>query len=42
MGQVWVDVDRSAGATRGNVYVLGSVNPPGGDPMDVADGIPQT
>jgi len=35
MGQVWVAVDRSAGATRGNVYVLASVNPPGSDPSDV-------
>lgn len=35
MGQVWVDVDRSGGPTRGNVYVLGSVNPPGADPLDV-------
>lgn len=35
MGQVWVAVDRSGGATGGNVYVLGSVNPPGSDPLDV-------
>jgi hypothetical protein len=35
LGQVWVAVDRSDGPTRGNVYVLGSVNPPGADPMDV-------
>jgi hypothetical protein len=34
LGQVWVAADRS-GATVGNVYVLASVNPPGGDPMDV-------
>jgi hypothetical protein len=35
LGQVWVAVDRSAGASRGTVYVLGSVNPPGSDPLDV-------
>lgn len=36
MGQVWVAVDRSSGATRGNVYVLGSIDPAGSDPMDVS------
>jgi hypothetical protein len=35
LGQVWVDVDRTTGPSRGNVYVLGSVNPAGSDPMDV-------
>jgi hypothetical protein len=35
MGQVWVAVDQSDGPTRGYVYVLGSVDPPGPDPMDV-------
>jgi hypothetical protein len=35
LGQVWVAVDHSTRPTRGNVYVLGSVDPPGGDPMDV-------
>ncbi|MEO0973817.1 MAG: sialidase family protein, partial [Pseudomonadota bacterium] len=35
LGQVNVAVDRSTGPTRGNVYVLASVNPPGGDPLDV-------
>jgi len=34
-GQVWVAVDRSGGATHGNVYVLCSVDPPGPDPLDV-------
>jgi hypothetical protein len=34
-GNVCIDVDRSDGPTRGNVYVLASVNPPGPDPMDV-------
>jgi len=35
LGQVWVAVDRSGGASRGNVYVLASVDPPGSDPLDV-------
>jgi len=35
LGQVWVAVDRSSGPSRGNVYVLGSVDPPGSDPLDV-------
>jgi len=35
LGQLWVAVDHSDGATRGNVYVLGSVDPPGDDPLDV-------
>ncbi len=35
LGQVWIDADYSDGPTRGNLYVLASVNPPGGDPMDV-------
>ncbi len=36
MGQLWIAVDRSEGSTRGNVYVLGSVDPPGTlDPLDV-------
>jgi hypothetical protein len=35
MGQVWVDVDRSDGPTRGYVYVLASIDPPGSDPLDV-------
>ncbi len=34
-GQVWVKTDHSDGPSRGNVYILGSVNPPGPDPMDV-------
>jgi len=33
-GQVWLAVDHSSGATRGNVYVLASVQR-AGDPMDV-------
>ncbi|TWT40412.1 BNR/Asp-box repeat protein [Phycisphaerae bacterium RAS1] len=35
LGQVNVVVDKSTGPTRGHVYVLCSVNPPGDDPMDV-------
>ena len=35
LGQVWVAVDSSSGASRGNVYVLGSVDPAGSDPLDV-------
>ena len=35
LGQTQVVSDHSSGATRGNVYMLGSVNPPGADPLDV-------
>ena len=35
LGQVWIDVDRSDGPSRGHVYLLCSVDPPGPDPMDV-------
>jgi hypothetical protein len=36
LGQNWVDVDRSNGPTRGNVYMLASVNRSSNpDPMDV-------
>ena len=35
MGQVWVATDHSEGSTRGTAYVLCSVDPSGGDPMDV-------
>jgi hypothetical protein len=35
LGQVWVAVDRSNGPLSGNVYLLCSVDPPGGDPQDV-------
>ncbi len=34
-GQVWVATDRSDGPSRGHAYLLASVNPPGGDPLDV-------
>jgi hypothetical protein len=36
LGQVWVGVDHSSSETRGNVYLLGSVDPPGADPLDVS------
>ena len=35
LGQAWVAVDHSSGPTRGHVYLLGSVDPPGPDPLDV-------
>jgi hypothetical protein len=35
LGQCWIDVDRSDGPTRGNVYLLCSVDPSGPDPLDV-------
>lgn len=35
LGQVWVATDHSDGPSRGNVYMLASVNPPGPDPLDV-------
>jgi hypothetical protein len=35
LGQVWVACDHSDGPTRGNVYLLCSVDPPDDDPLDV-------
>ena len=35
LGQTSIATDRSDGPSRGNVYMLGSVNPPGDDPLDV-------
>ena len=35
LGQAWVAVDHSSGPTQGHVYLLGSVDPPGPDPLDV-------
>ncbi len=35
VGQVWIATDHSNGSTHGNIYVLGSVDPPGLDPLDV-------
>lgn len=34
LGQANVAVDHSAGDTNGNLYLVASVNPPGGDPLD--------
>jgi len=34
-GQIWIAADHSQTANGGNIYVLGSVNPPGADPLDV-------
>jgi hypothetical protein len=33
-GQVWVAADHSSGPTRGNIYMLSTVDPPGTDPGD--------
>ncbi len=35
LGQVWVRADNSSGPTRGNVYMLCSVDPAGSDPLSV-------
>ncbi len=35
LGQMNISVDRSNGPTHGYVYILGSVDPPGPDPLDV-------
>jgi len=35
LGQAWVAADRTSTATRGNVYILASLDPPGDDPLDV-------
>jgi hypothetical protein len=35
LGQVWIATDHSTGPTRGNIYVLASVDPAGIDPLDV-------
>jgi hypothetical protein len=35
LGQVWLASDHSNGPTRGNLYLLASVDPPGPDPLDV-------
>ena len=34
-GQVWIASDHSDGPTRGHLYALSSVDPPGPDPLDV-------
>ncbi len=35
LGQVWIAIDQSFGSRRGHAYLCASVDPPGGDPMDV-------
>ncbi len=35
LGQAWVAVNHAKGPAQGDVYMLCSVNPPGGDPLDV-------
>ncbi len=35
LGQVWIDSDHSNSQSRGNIYILSSVDPPGPDPLDV-------
>lgn len=35
VGQVWIDANRSDGPDRGDLYIVASVDPPGGDPQDV-------
>ncbi|HSL17724.1 MAG TPA: sialidase family protein [Methylomirabilota bacterium] len=35
LGQVWIASDHSDGPTRGNLYLLASVDPAGTDPLDV-------
>jgi len=35
LGQMWIAADHSDGPNRGNLYIVGSVDPPGGDPQDV-------
>lgn len=35
LGQVWIAVNKTGGPNRGHVYMLSSVDPPGGDPLDI-------
>ncbi len=35
LGQLWIQSDRSNGPNRSNLYICGSVDPPGSDPLDV-------
>jgi hypothetical protein len=35
LGQIWVAADHSGGPNHGNIYVVGSVDPPGPDPLDL-------
>ena len=36
LGQYDIDTDHTEGPNRGNVYFLGSTNPPGPDPLDIS------
>ncbi len=35
LGQVWIAANHSNGPDRGDLYIVASVDPPGGDPQDV-------
>jgi hypothetical protein len=35
LGQLWIAADRSIGPNQGNIYIAGSVDPSGSDPLDV-------
>jgi hypothetical protein len=35
LGQLWIGVDPSGGPRSGWIYIVGSVDPPGSDPLDV-------
>ena len=35
LGQIWIATDHSGGPNHGNIYVVGSMDPPGSDPLDV-------
>jgi hypothetical protein len=35
LGQVWIAADPSDGPNRGDLYIVGSVDPPGRDPQDI-------
>jgi hypothetical protein len=35
LGQVWIAANHSDGPDRGDLYIVASVDPPGGDPQDV-------
>ncbi len=35
LGVLWIASDHSTGTTRGNLYVLAAVDPPGADPLDI-------
>jgi hypothetical protein len=35
VGQLWIDADRTDGPSRGDLYIVASLDPSGGDPQDV-------